>query len=102
MGRLDSDKVHRALKGKMKAEIEDKADRFYYIYDKQGNYVCSTSISQGPKETLRDNRVADMKRQLGLDTSQQLIDLVQCRLSREDALEIMQRNRPPDTPRRGG
>jgi len=101
MGSIDSDKVHRALKGKMKAEIEEKVDRVYYIYDEQGDYVSSTSISQGPKETLRGNRVAEMKRQLGLDTSQQLIDLVQCRLSRKDTLEIMQRNRPSGTPRRG-
>jgi hypothetical protein len=78
----------------MRAEIDEKADRVYYIYDEHG-LVCSTSISQGRKEALRDNRVADMRRQLYLDTSQQLVDLVDCRLSREEALAIMRKNHPP-------
>jgi hypothetical protein len=80
----------------MRAEVRDKAHRVYRIYDEQG-FISSTSISQGPKETLREPRVRDMARQLGLDTAQQFIDLVECRLSREAALEIMRRNRPLGT-----
>jgi hypothetical protein len=99
MGRLDSDKVDRALRSKMKAERLDRGDWYYKIYDEQG-FISSTSLSKGSKETLRDNRVAEMRRQLGLDTSQQLIDLVECRLSGEDALKIMRRNCPPGTSRR--
>lgn len=83
----------------MKAEIEEKADRVYYIYDDNDDLVCSTSISQGGKETLRDNRIAGMRRQLCLSTSQQLVDLVDCRLSRESALKIMRENHPPGSPR---
>jgi len=82
----------------MKAEVRNKAHRIYKIYDEHG-FISSTSISQGPKETLRESRVRDMARQLGLDTPQQLIDLVECRLSREAALEIMRRNCPPGSPR---
>ncbi len=99
MPRIDSDKMDRALRGKMKAEIEEKADRVYYIYDDNDDLVCSTSISQGGKETLRDNRIAGMRRQLCLSTSQQLVDLVDCRLSRESALKIMRENHPPGSPR---
>ncbi len=40
-----------------------------------------------------------MARQLGLDTAQQLVDLIKCPLSREDALKIIERSRPPGTPR---
>ena len=40
-----------------------------------------------------------MALQLGLNTSQQFVDLIKCTLSREGALEIMQANRPSGTPR---
>lgn len=99
MGRLESDETDKALRGKMKAERLDRADWYYKIYNEQGIFVSSTSISKGSKETLRDQRVRDMALQLGLSTSQQLIDLVRCKLSREDALKIIQINRPPGTPR---
>jgi hypothetical protein len=100
MPRIDSDKMDRALRGKMKAEIDEKADRVYYIYDDNHDLVCSTSISQGGKETLRDNRVSAMRRQLGLETTQQLVELVDCTLSREKALETMRKTFPKDSPRR--
>lgn len=99
MGRLESNETDRALRSKMKAERLDRADWYYKIYNKEGIFVASTSISKGSKETLRDNRVREMAHQLGLSTSQQFIDLVKCTLSREDALEIMASNRPPGTQR---
>jgi hypothetical protein len=40
-----------------------------------------------------------MTYQLGLSTSQQFIDLIKCTISREDALKIIQTNRPPGTPK---
>jgi len=94
MPRIDSDKMDRALRGKMKAEIDEKADRIYYIYDDNHDVVCSTSISQGGKETLRDSRVAAMRRQLGLETTQQLVELVNCKISREEALGAVQKQLP--------
>jgi hypothetical protein len=99
MGSLESDETDKALKGKMQAERIDRPDWFYKIYNEQGIFVSSTSISKGPKHTLRANRVRDMAHQLGLNTSQEFIDLVKCALSREDALKIIQINRPPGTPR---
>jgi len=100
MGTLQSDEVGRVLLSKMKAKRVDRGDWYYKIYDEKGTFVSSTSISKGAKETLTGTRVAQMKRQVGLDTSQQFIDLIECRLSREDALVIMQRNYPPGSPRR--
>jgi len=99
MGRLESDETDKALRRKMQAVRLDRADWYYKIYNEQGVFVSSTSISKGSKETLRDQRVRDMAHQLGLNTAQELIDLVKCTLSREDALEIIQINRPPGTPR---
>jgi len=83
----------------MQAVRLDRADWYYKIYNEQGVFVSSTSISKGSKETLRDQRVRDMAHQLGLNTAQEFIDLVKCTLSREDALEIIQINRPLGTPR---
>lgn len=99
MSRLESDETDKALRGKMKAERVDRADWYYKIYDEQGVFVSSTSISKGAKETLRDARVRDMAHQIGLSTSQQFVDLVKCKLSREDALKIILANRPPGTPK---
>jgi len=84
----------------MKAEQIDRPDWFYKIYDEEGVFVSSTSISKGSKETLSDKRVSVMAHQLGLSTSQQFIDLIKCTLSREDALKIMKTNLPPGTPRK--
>lgn len=99
MARLESRDVDRALRGKMQAERKDRADWYYVVRNKDGIAISSTSISKGSKETLRDSRVRDMARQLGLDNSQQLVEFVGCTLSREDALKTIEKNRPPGTPR---
>lgn len=100
MARLESSETDKALRGKMKAERLDRADWYYKIYNEQGVFISSTSISKGSKETLRDNRVREMAHQIGLSTSQQFVDLVKCTLSREEALKVIQTNRPPGTPRK--
>lgn len=99
MARLESKDVEKALLGKMKAEREDTGDWYYIIYDEQGYEVSSTSISKGAKHTLGDNRVSQMAHQLRLDTSRQFVQLVNCTLNREEALEIMIRNRPTGSKR---
>jgi hypothetical protein len=99
MPTLESDKVDRQLRGKMRAEREDTGDWFYSISDEQGCTISSTSISKGSKHTLSNARVRDMARQLYLDTSQQLVDLVSCTLDRDRALAIMQANCSPGAPR---
>ena len=99
MGTLESNETDKALRGKMHAERLERPDWFYKIYNENGEFVSSTSMSKGSKHTLRANRISDMARQLGLSTSQQFIDLVSCTLSREAALKIIQTNRPPGTPR---
>jgi hypothetical protein len=92
MGTLESDKVEKALMRKMKADRVDSVDWRYVIYNDQGKQISVTRISKGAKHTLGDKRVSLMARQLNLDTAQQLINLVNCTLSREKALEIMEAN----------
>jgi len=99
MGTLESNETDKALRSKMKAVRLDRPDWFYKIYNENGEFVSSTSMSKGSKHTLRANRISDMAHQVGLSTSQQFIDLVSCTLSRETALKIIQTNRPPGTPR---
>lgn len=99
MPRLESSDVDRALRGKMQAERKDRADWYYIVRNDEGTAISSTSISKGSRDTLSDGRVRDMARQLGLSNSQQLVAFVRCTLSREDALKIIEVNRPPGTPK---
>jgi hypothetical protein len=95
MAGLESDKVERALLRKMQAVRREGKDWQYIIYNDQKKQVSRTRLSKGAKHSLGPNRVSEMAHQLGLKTSQQFIDLVNCPLSREKALEIMERNLPP-------
>jgi|SRR5947209_3444008 len=100
MARLESDKVDKALRSKMKADREDAGDWYYIIKDKEGLDIASTSISKGAKETLGDNRVSQMARQLRFDNANQFVQFVKCTISREDTLKIMKRNYLRDSTRR--
>ncbi|GAC1342831.1 MAG: hypothetical protein NVSMB27_02140 [Ktedonobacteraceae bacterium] len=94
MAGLESDKVERALLKKMRAERREGKDWKYIIYNDQKKQISRTLLSKGAKHSLGPNRVAEMSRQLGLETSKQFHDLVNCSLTREKALEIMERNLP--------
>ena len=94
MAGLESNKVEKALLGKMRAERREGRDWQYIIYNDQNKQVARTRLSKGSKHSLGPHRVSEMAHQLGLETSQQLQDLVRCTLSREQALEIIERNSP--------
>lgn len=79
----------------MKAERHDSRDWYYLIYNDKGELLASTSVSKGAKDTLRSNRISQMARQLCLNKTQLLVDLVSCTLSRDAALSIMEENCPP-------
>jgi hypothetical protein len=100
MATLESDKVDRALRGKMQAERSDAGDWFFVICDNEGNVIASTSLSKGAKHTLSEIRVNQMAHQLRLSTSKQFVDLVKCTLDREEALKIMKSNPSSSTRRR--
>jgi hypothetical protein len=91
MAGLDSDKVEKALLKKMQAERKEGRDWRYIIYNDKKKQVSRTRLSKGAKHILGSNRVNEMAHQLGLETSQQFHDLVDCRLSREASLEIIER-----------
>ncbi len=92
MGTLESDKVDKALVGKMKAERKDSGDWYYIIYNDAGIAISSTSLSKGAKHTLGRSRVSQMARQLNLNKPQLFEDMVRCTLSREKAIAIMEAN----------
>jgi hypothetical protein len=92
MATVDSDKVQKALMGKMKAERKGSGDWWYLVRNDDGIVVASTSLSRGSKQTLSSNRVSAMARQLRLNKAQLFVDLVSCTLNREDALKIMEDN----------
>ena len=100
MARLESDKVDKVLRSKLKADREDSGDWYYVVKDEEGLDIASTSISKGAKETLGDNRVSQMARQLRFDNANQFVQFVKCAISREDALKIMKRNYLRDSTRR--
>lgn len=94
MTTLESDKVEKALKNKMKAEREGESsgDWYYYIKNEEGIEIASTSMSKGAKETLGNNRVSQMARQLRFDNTNQFVQFVRCTVSRDEALKTMKRN----------
>jgi hypothetical protein len=94
MAGLESDKVERMLLRKMEAERREGKDWKYLIYNNQKKQVSKTRLSKGAKHSLGPNRVAEMAHQLGLKTSKQFHDLVNCTLTRDDALKIIERNLP--------
>jgi hypothetical protein len=92
MPTLDSDAVAEALLGTMQARTENRSHRYFYIYDDEGTRISQTHISHGRKHPIGSSLLTQMARQLRLDTARDLVDLVRCPLSREDALTEMQRN----------
>ena len=46
MRTLESNETDKALRGKMQAERLDRPDWFYKIYNENGEFVSSTSISK--------------------------------------------------------
>jgi hypothetical protein len=100
MTTLESDKVEKALRGKMKAEREDSGDWYFYIKNEEGIEIASTSISKGAKETLSDGRVSQMAKQLRFDNTKQFVEFVRCTVSRDEALDTIKRNYKPGSTRR--
>lgn len=101
MATLESDKVEKALKNKMKAEREgeNSGDWFYYIKNDEGIEIASTSMSKGAKETLGNNRVSQMAKQLRFDNANQFVQFVRCTISRDEAIKTMERNYDPGSSR---
>lgn len=101
MPTLDSDQVARALLDKMQATTEDRRHKFFYICDDEGRRIAQTWISHGRRHAISGSLVTQMARQLRLDTSINLVNLVRCPLSRDEALAMMQENRAgPSDPTR--
>jgi len=94
MPALESDKVDKSLKGKMKAEVSNEpGDRYYVISDDKGTVVASTSMSKGSKHTIDASMVSTMAREMKLKPAE-MADMVACTLSREGVLAAIAANTP--------
>ena len=101
MPALDSDKVDKALRKKLAAQVEeDIHDKYYLILDEEGREIASTSISHGPKYTITDRLVTPMARQLCLGKTENFVNLVRCPLSGDEALRLIKENCSADNQRR--
>ncbi len=64
----------------------------FWLYDGERQTSVKTRVSHGKSE-YDDNLLAQMRKQLGLDTKKQLFDLVECPLSYQDYLELLVKKR---------
>lgn len=61
----------------------------FWLYDGERQTSVKTRVSHGKSE-YDDSLLAQMRKQLGLDTKKQLLDLVECPLSYEDYLKLLE------------
>jgi len=66
--------------------------KYYWFYDQGKKTLVKTRVSHGLAE-YGDALLSQVRRQLGLETKKQLLDLVECPLSREDYRDILIRKR---------
>lgn len=91
MAALDSDKVQNLLLNKLGCVPDEGKDHRYYILkDAKGTILARTKISHGPKHTITDNLVTAMARQIKLGTAKNFVAFVQCTLSKEECLKIIE------------
>ena len=76
--------IESAFRRKLLMEIEDEQGHRYYVLYVDGQWVLQTKISTGTRyRELGDAPLAKIAKQLGV-TRQQLDDLVECSMSREE------------------
>jgi len=61
---------------------------FYWLYDGEKKTSVKTRVSHGLSE-YGDSLLAQVRKQLCLDTKMQLLDLVECPISQQDYLRIL-------------
>mgnify|MGYP001605701850 CR=1 FL=1 len=86
---IDKKKIEKGLKKKgFKAETTHHTYFYFYYNGKQSS--ISTHTSHGSKyKVYGDTLLALMKKQLELDTPQDLADLIQCRLTEDKYIDIL-------------
>ncbi len=91
MASLPKRQIQSALEQKGFLPKEAKSGHtYYYFYHNEKKCPVSTRLSRGTSTKTYGNKLlGKMKRQLYLDTTKQLIDLVNCPISKEDYTEIL-------------
>jgi len=90
MATIESDKAHDKLVNKLHCHVEDKKrdHDWYFVFD-AGKYLSRTCISKGPRHTIREKLAGKMAHQLGVGTTANLIDFLDCKISKEECLTII-------------
>lgn len=73
--------LRAALKVKGFEKTRNTTDELYYLYCDGRKTSVFTKVSHGRGEDLRDVLIQKVKKQLGLQTTQELTDFVECPLT---------------------
>lgn len=91
MPSLESDDVDRALTSKLECEVDrSTGDHVLFLIrdPESGKLVRYTKLSRGSKHTLSPRRIAEMAKQLGVETSV-LVGLVRCSVSKQQFIRAV-------------
>lgn len=90
MPSINAGPLEECLLGKLRAVEIQGRDRKFEIYDDQQRVVARTAMSRSWRGTtaISPNLVGEIKKQLHLPRSSDLVDLVSCTLSREEYLTL--------------
>lgn len=90
MAILDSEKTTKVLVGKLGCEPDIARDHIWFtLKDTDGKFLSRTCICHGPRHDIGPKIVSKMAKQLKLEQSSNLVDLVACTKSRDECIEII-------------
>jgi hypothetical protein len=93
MPSLAAGALDACLRTKLQAAVSQGDHRVYLVRDDAGVLVARTRLSHSwrPTTALDASMVSRISRQLALERTADLLDLVSCTLSRDDYLERVRR-----------
>ncbi len=82
------------LTKKLRAQERKSTHRKFLVFDDEGELVATTGLSHGWRKNtqLSASMISTIRRELGLRTTDELFQLVDCSLSRTDYLAIVGQN----------
>jgi hypothetical protein len=85
--RIAAKDLESALKKKGFRLDRQTDDKIFYFYYKEKKTSIHTKLSHGKGEDLRDKLIANIKRQMCLDSSGQVEDFAECSLTEDQYIE---------------
>lgn len=94
MSSKTSAEIRKAFLKKGFVNIRNTKHQIYAPTDENGKQIArvSTELSNDKKKEYHDSLLSDMRKQLGLDDKKQLLDLINCPLSKKEYLKILRKN----------